>query len=231
MGIINWVAFGGILVDLVIISILISNSYWGYRRGLVAVLFKVLLFIVSLLIVFLLYKPVSNSIINNSQLDEWLSGAIRDSLEGTILQDGTLMISPTDTNISAAVVELINSFVTEALKVSSADPVGYVSINLAYFMIRVGTMIALLMVSRFFLLFVRFAAELIGNLPIIKMFNKSGGLIYGIIKGFLTIYLILAVFSVFSPLISNWGITSAIQDSTWGSKMYNNNIILNLIIK
>ena len=42
MGVINWVAFGGILVDLVIISILISNSYWGYRRGLVAVLFKIL---------------------------------------------------------------------------------------------------------------------------------------------------------------------------------------------
>ena len=230
MGIINWVAFGGILVDLVIISILISNSYWGYRRGLVAVLFKVLLFIISLLIVFLLYKPVSTSIIDNSQLDEWLSGAIRDSIEGTILQDGALMM-PTDTNISAAVVELINSFVTEALNKSSADPVGYVSLNLAYFMIRVGTMLALLIISRFFLIFVRFAAELIGNLPIIKMFNKSGGLIYGILKGVLTIYIILAVFSVISPLIANWGITSAIQDSSFGSKMYNNNIILNLIIK
>ena len=57
MGVINWVAFGGLLVDLVIISILISNSYWGYRRGLVAVLFKVLLFIVSLLIVFQLPFP------------------------------------------------------------------------------------------------------------------------------------------------------------------------------
>ena len=230
MGIINWVAFGGILVDLVIISILISNSYWGYRRGLVAVLFKVLLFIVSLLIVFLLYKPVSNSIIDNSQLDEWLSGSIRDSIEGTILQDGTLMM-PTDTNISASVVELINSFVSEALNKSTADPVGYVSLNLAYFMIRVGTMLGLLIISRFFLIFVRFAAELIGNLPIIKMFNKSGGLIYGILKGFVTIYIILAVFSVMSPLISNWGITSAIQDSSFGSKMYNNNIILNLIIK
>ena len=229
MGVINWVAFGGILVDLVIISILISNSYWGYRRGLVAVLFKILLFIVSLLIVFLLYKPVSNSIIDNSQLDEWLSGAIRDSLEGTILQDGTLMM-PTDTNVSTAVVDLINSFVTEALNESSADPVGYVSLNLAYFMIRVGTMLALLIISRFFLLFIRFAAELIGNLPIIKMFNKSGGLIYGILKGFITIYVILAVFSVVSPFIEGWGITSAIQDSTWGSKMYNNNIILNLII-
>lgn len=230
MGIINWVAFGGILVDLVIISILISNSYWGYRRGLVAVLFKVLLFVVSLLIVFLLYKPVSTSIIDNSQLDEWLSGAIRDSIEGTVLQDGTLMMS-TETNVSAAVISLIEDFVAEALDKSSADPVGYVSLNLAYFMIRVGTMLGLLIISRFFLIFVRFAAELIGNLPIIKMFNKSGGLIYGILKGILTVYIVLAVFSVISPLIANWGITSAIQDSSIGSKLYNNNIILNLIIK
>ena len=230
MGVINWVAFGGILVDLVIISILISNSYWGYRRGLVAVLFKVLLFIVSLLIVFLLYKPVSNSIIDNSQLDEWLSESISDSLDGSILKDGTLMM-PTDSTISTSVVELIKTFVAEALKQSSVEPLGYVSINLAYLMIRVGTIFALLIISRFLLLFVRFAAELIGNLPIIKMFNKSGGLIYGIIKGFLTIYVILAVFSVISPLIDGWGITSAIQDSTWGSKMYNDNVILNLIIK
>lgn len=230
MGVINWVAFGGILVDLVIISILISNAYWGYRRGLVAVLFKVLLFIVSLLIVFLLYKPVSNSIINNSQLDECLSGAIRDSLEGTILSDGTLVES-TESNFSEAVAELINSFVTEALELAEVDPIGYVSLQLSYFMIRVGTMLVLLMLSRFLLLFVRFAAELIGNLPIIKMFNKSGGLLYGIVKGFFTIYLILAVLSVISPLISSWGIISAIEDSTLGYKMYNNNLILNLIIK
>ena len=230
MGIINWVAFGGILIDLIIVSILISSSYWGYRRGLVTVLFKVLLFIVSLLIVFLLYKPVSNSIIDNSQLDEWLSTAIRDSLDGTAVKDGTLL-EASESNISTAVVDLINSFITEALKKSSVDPVGYVSINLAYFMIRVGTMLGLLIISRFLLIFVRFAAELIGNLPIIKMFNKSGGLIYGILKGFLTIYVILAVISVISPLINNWGITSAIQDSTLGNKMYNNNIILNLIIK
>ena len=72
MGVINWVAFGGILVDLVIISILISNSYWGYRKGLVSVIFKVLVFVVSLLIVFLLYKPVSNSIIDNTQFDVYL---------------------------------------------------------------------------------------------------------------------------------------------------------------
>lgn len=228
MGVINWVAFGGILVDLVIISILISNSYWGYRRGLVSVIFKVLVFVLSLLIVFLLYKPVSNSIIDNTQLDEVLSNAIRSNLEGTTLNDGALL-EPTESNFSAAVVEMINSFVTEALELAEVDPVGYVSIQLAHFMIRVGTMLLLFMVSRFFLLFIRFAAELLGNLPIIKLFNKSGGLIYGIVKGILTVYLILAVFSVISPLISSWGIISAIEDSTLGNKMYNDNIIINFI--
>ena len=87
MGVINWVAFGGILVDLVIISMLVSSIYWGYRRGLVAVVFKILVFIVSLLIVFVLYKPVSNTIIEKTEIDEWLTKSIRANLEGTTLDD------------------------------------------------------------------------------------------------------------------------------------------------
>lgn len=230
MGIINWVAFGGILVDLVIISIIISSIYWGYRRGLVAAIFKILVFIISLLIVFLLYKPVSNSIMANTQIDEKLAALIQSNLEGTTLADGNLL-EPSESNFSVAVVNMINDFVKEALQKNVPNAVGYVSVELSHFMIRVGTMLLLLIISRFFLLFIRFAAELIANLPFIKLFNKSGGLIYGVIKGFLVIYLILAVFSIISPLISSWGIIDAIQDSTLGSKMYNNNIIVNIITK
>lgn len=230
MGVINWVAFGGILVDLVIISIIVSSTYWGYRRGLVAVIFKILVFILSLVIVFILYKPVSNTIISNTKLDEKLAEAIRSNLEGTTLSDGALL-DASESNVSSAVVELINSFVSEALNKAESDAVRYVSVQLSYFMIRVGTMFLLLILSRFFLLFIRFAAEVIGNLPFIKMFNKSGGLIYGIIKGFLVVYLILAIFSIISPLISSWGIISAVEDSALGSKMYHNNFIVNLVIK
>lgn len=230
MGVINWVAFGGILVDLVIISIIISTTYWGYRRGLVAVLMKFLTFLISLIIVFLLYKPVAASIINNTQLDEKLANAIRTSLSGTILTLEGDMVQESN-SISDGVYDLIESFVTEALQKNEIDPIGYVSIQLAQFMIRVGTILTLFIVSRFFLLFIRFAAELIANLPFIKMFNRSGGLIFGIVKGFFTIYLILAVFSLASPLISKWGIIGAIDDSTLGSRMYNNNIIINFLIK
>lgn len=230
MGVINWVAFGGILVDLVIVSVFISSVYWGYRKGLVSVIFKILVFIISLIIMFLLYKPVSNSIMEKTQLDEKLAALIESNLAGTTLADGNLL-EPSESNFSTGVVELINDFVKEALKANVSNAVSYVSVELAHFMIRVATMIILLIVSRFLLVFVRFASEIIANLPVIKLFNKSGGLIYGVIKGFLVLYSSLAVFSVVSPLTANWGITDAIQDSTLGSKMYNNNLVVNLIIK
>lgn len=230
MAVINWVALGGILADLVLISMIIFNAFWGYRKGLVSVVFKILTFIISLIIVFVLYKPVSNSIMNNTQLDEKLSVAIEKNLTGTTLENGELL-EPTNTNVSESVVELINEFVKEALQKSEENAVRYVSESLAIMMIRVGTFLALFIVSRCLLLFIRFAAELIANLPIIKMFNKSGGLIYGIIRGFLTAYFILAIFSLISPVISDLGIIRAINDSMLASKLYNNNIILNIIFK
>jgi len=230
MGVINWIALGGILVDLVIISMIISNAFWGYRRGLTTVIFKVLVFIISLLIVLVLYKPVSQTIIDKTSLDEKLATSMEEIFLGTTLVDGNLLETE-NTNVSAGIVELINSFVTEALEKSEVDPVGYVSLQLSYFMIRLGTMLILFMLSRTLLLFIRFAAELIANLPIIRLFNKSGGLVFGIIKGFLTAYLILAVFSLISPLISEFGIIQAIQDSHLGNSMYNNNFIINLFIK
>lgn len=233
MGVINWVAFGGILVDLVIISMIASNAFWGYRRGLVGVVFKILTFLISILIVFVLYKPVSNTIMEHTKLDEWLSNKIAISIQGTSLEDGELLDyeQGENSNFSKVVIDQLNSFVQEALRESVSNVVEYVSENIAIKMIRIGTMLLLFIISRFFLLFIRFLAEILANLPIIKMFNRSGGLIYGVIKGFLITYVILGVFSLASPLIADWGILDAIQDSTLGRKMYNDNIIIHFISK
>lgn len=232
MGVINWVAFGGVLVDLVIISIIISNAFWGYRRGLVGVLFKFLMFVVSIVIVFLLYKPASNAIIERTQIDDWLASKIAQNIEGTTLQDGNLLeYDEENSTISKGMVDILNSFVTEALDKSVSNVVGYVSTNLAIGMVRIGTMLLLFMISRCLLLFVRFAAEFIANLPFVRMFNKSGGMVYGVVKGVVVIYVMLAVFSIASPLISDWGVIDAIQDSTFGKKMYNDNVIINVVLK
>ena len=136
-----------------------------------------------------------------------------------------------NSNISKVVVEELNSFVRDALKKSEDNVIGYISQNIAVQIIRIGTMLVLFIVARIFLLFIRFFAEILANLPIIKMFNRSGGLVYGVIKGFLITYVILGIFSIASPLIANWGVLDAIQDSKLGNKMYNENIIIEFISK
>ena len=80
MNITNALSFGAIIVDLFIISILLSSTIIGYKKGLIAVAFKILCFIVSIIIVFILYKPVSNWVINNTTIDEKLADVIYSSL-------------------------------------------------------------------------------------------------------------------------------------------------------
>ena len=43
-------SLGGIIVDLIILFIITSSTYLGYRKGLVGVIFKLCVFIVSILI-------------------------------------------------------------------------------------------------------------------------------------------------------------------------------------
>lgn len=231
MGVINWSAAGGIICDLVLISILLSSTALGYRKGLVGVLYKIIAFVVSLIIVFVLYKAVAQIIIDNTQLDEKLAVAIETKLSGAKIDDAGNIIADRDSNIPINVINFVNSLVKDTVETKKAEAVTYISNELSIFMVRTGTMIVLFIVSNVLLWFLRSVLEVIANLPIISLFNKSGGIIYGVIKGFLIIYLILAIASLLSPLFSNGAILRAINQSYFGSRMYNNNILLNFVLK
>ena len=73
-----------IVVDLVILAIMAICLIVGYVRGLTGSLIKILSFVLSLVIAFVLFVPVSSLIINNTQIDENLEQSIRDM----IIQDG-----------------------------------------------------------------------------------------------------------------------------------------------
>ena len=92
-----------------------------------------------------------------------------------------------------------------------------------------GVLIVLFVVSRIILVFIKGLTQLITKLPIIKQFDKLGGILYGLLEAFIIIYVILAILSFVSPMISQTGILQAIENSFLGSIMYNNNLLLKLI--
>lgn len=229
-GVINWSSIGGILVDMVLISILVSTIYSGYRRGLVGVAFHIATFIVSIIIVLVVYKPVSQAIIDKTDWDDKLSIAIQDRLTGAMIDEEGNIIPDNTSKIPTNMINFVNKLLKDPIDKAKMNMTTYVSNNLAIVMVRYGTMIVLFVISNILLSFLKSVFELIASLPFIRLFNRSGGIIYGIVKGFLIVYFILAILSVFSPLISHWGIINAVNDAFIGSRMYNNNILLNFVL-
>ena len=167
----------------------------------------------------------------HTQIDEWLIGKIEQIISGSTLANGELIKYNENATISQGAVDIINSFVSSAIKKSVDNIAHYVAVNLATYIIQIGSLLFLFIVSRILLLFLRLFADIIASLPIIKKINKTGGLVYGLLKAILITYSILAVFSILSPILSNWGLLDAIQDSRIGKTMYNDNIVLNVVFK
>ena len=58
----------GVIVDLIIIAIVALSTYLAYKKGLVALAIKLCAVVISIVITLLLYKPVSNLIINTTSI-------------------------------------------------------------------------------------------------------------------------------------------------------------------
>ena len=170
----------GIVVDLIIVAILALSIFLGYKKGLVDVAIKIFAFIIAIVVTFLLYKPFANIVINVTGIDE--------AIENSILENANkAMQSDRDDEISK---ELKNN-VTGGIIPGAAR-------NIAVSIVTGGCAIILFLVVRIGLVFITALADAIAKLPILKQFNKAGGIIYGALRGIIVIYVALLIISTFS---------------------------------
>ena len=211
-----------IIVDIVILAILALCLILGYKRGLTGSLIKILSFVVSLVIAFVLFIPVSNVIINNTQIDENLEQSIRE----LIIQENTN--STEESKMPEAITDYISEKVEQAADGAKESIVNSTATDVAQTIVRAGTWIALFIIARILLIFLRFITSLIAKLPVIKQFDKLGGIIYGLLEALIIVYVLLAIISFVAPM-TNGTLSEAIDSSILGNLMYNNNLLLKII--
>ena len=66
-----------IIIDIVIVAIIALCIFFGYKRGLTGSLLKILSFVLAIVIAFILFKPVSNLVINHTNCDDYLKEYIK----------------------------------------------------------------------------------------------------------------------------------------------------------
>lgn len=203
-----------ILIDLLLVSIIALFVLIGYKQGLVKSAIKILSFFIAVIISLILYKPISNTIIVHTSLDDTIKNIIVENvkIEEKKEEDSNVIKE----NLSNKIIVGANNTIEEAAN------------SFAVKIIELGVILLLYLVTRLVLRFISALTDLITNLPILKQINKTGGIIYGFLKGIFIIYAILGIIYLISPIISKNAFD--IIDSTIITKeIYNNNILLTLI--
>ncbi len=215
-----------IIIDLVIVAIIALCVLVGYHKGLTGSLLKIVSFVLALIIAFILFKPVSNFIIDKTDWDENLEQAIRESI---LKDDGKTDDETQKEKMPEVITDYINNAVEKAGNEAKTAIVDSTARDVSVMIINIAVAIALFIVSKIILLLVKGLANLLTKLPVIKQFDKLGGIIFGILQSLVIIYIVLAIISFASPMMSETGIIEGLQKSYIGSNMYNNNLLLKII--
>ena len=218
-----------IIVDLIILAVLLICIGLGYKRGLTGCLLKIISFVLAIVIACILFKPVANIIINNTQIDDDLEKSIKN-----------IIVKPEDGNETKEEIEnntetindnttmptVVEKYINETIENTSDDirekVADATARKVAITIINAGTWIILLVV-------LKIISNWITKLPIIKQFDKLGGIIYGLAEALIIIYFVMAIISFISPMIPDSTIILSIKKSFLGSFMYNSNLLLKII--
>ncbi len=202
----------GIIIDLVIVLFILASVFLGYRKGLISLGIHLCAFIIAIIITFLLYRPIATVVINSTTIDEKLQETIQTNVENFMAEDKD------STSTNSLIESAKNGMLPEASRT--------LAINIIYGI----TMILLFAIARICLIFVSGIANAIAKLPILKQFNKLGGIIYGLLRGFLIVYVILMLMNLVIAISPKSSINQMINDSYIAKTMATYNI-LNVFFK
>lgn len=196
------------LIDIIILGIIALSTFIGYKKGLIKVAFGLVSFLLAIVISVVLYRPISNFIINHTPIDDTIEQTIEERLSSTNTTD-----------------EETNSIVANYYSNIKNASTNVIADNISKTIINIGCILIVFMLSNIILLFFKFSGDLIAKLPLIKQFNHAGGFIYGLLKGFVLIYVFFALVAILSPVININSFVNIINSSIISNIIYNNNII------
>lgn len=211
----------GIILDIVIIAIMALSIFLGYRKGLIKVAVSLFALLIAIVVTLLFYKPVSDVIIEKTDLDE--------QIEEAIIENASKKIEEESSEEEGNVIENLQQYVDNTVAETQNEIVESAAQVISVRVINIIAIIGLFLATRLLLILLVLISNIITELPIIKQFNDLGGIIYGIIRGLVIIYVILAIVYFIVSMSANTNITNLIDSSIITKFMYSNNILLNLI--
>lgn len=217
------------IADVIIVALVALAGFLGYKKGFIKTGFGFVSLFAAVVITFMFYKPVMGLIKEYTGFEQWLTeylynidltGKENNNSEQETLKTGQNYID----NLPTEVVELIG---LDEIKENAKNMVIQKIVEFAEKLLAI---VIVYIVARIALFIVVLVLDLIAKLPILKQFNETLGLIAGVILGLVRIYAVFIVITLLGSLPFANGIVSTINSSLIASFLYNNNLLLRLLL-
>ena len=217
----------GIILDIIIVAAIALSIFLGYKKGLVGVAFKILSFIVAIVLAFILSTPVSNYIIENTEFDDNIHNTIQKALESKTTEAEEE--NEEEANVSNVITDYVAKEIKKATAETQNEVASVVATSLTKTIVKALTFIGIFLVARIILFFFKFLAEALAEMPILKQFNEVGGIAYGVLRGAFLVYLFFAIVSLLASIINLDGLLELINASFISKFLYDNNLLLKIL--
>ncbi len=204
------------LADICVLIIVAFFIWSGYKAGLMKSFVKVASYIISLIISFFLYPVISDLLVKTP---------IYDKLVEIISQK--YIVDNVSDSLGQGAFGIMSNYISSGIQNAAMG----IAESMAVLIINILAFIIILILSK---IIIRVVGNLLGlftKLPVIKQFNRLGGAVLGGLIGVLVLYILSAVLILFSPLDPQSKALYEIENSTFASEIYENNVILDFLGK
>ena len=157
------------IADLIVLAVMALCIFLGYKRGLIHVAVRFLGFFVALIVSLILYTPISNYIIENTNVVANIQTVIQEKIYHEDNQEQDVEEIEENGSLTESIKQSVENY-AEEIKTNSVE---FISKKIAIIVVRVATWIGLFIAVRIIMIFIKLFASAIEELPVIKQFNKA----------------------------------------------------------
>lgn len=222
----------GIIIDLIIVVLFILSVWEGYKKGLTKSLLKIFTFILAIIISFILFKPISSFIINQTQIDDNIQETIIKTFEEEDVKENKQEIK--EKKEAKETPNIFYNYIEDKIMQVGDEAKEYVietaSREITDAIIDIIVFIVVFIISRIILIFIKAIADLITKIPVIKQFDELGGGIYGLLRAIVIIMILFTILAIVLPFMQDANSLTIIDESILSKFIYENNMIIRIIL-
>ena len=216
-----------IIIDIIAIVLIALAVIEGRRKGIVKMLWRIAAWILTLVLVLVLVKPVTEWAMTTDTVQN-LINQFTFAFENNLSQSELATVTPEKiSELTDIPVMFIPEGITDSIGGGIAAMAAALAISIAQIAVKLVAALGLFIVIRIALSIVFRILNLATKLPLIHGANKLLGMAMGFINIMFILYIVLGIAAVYIEPSSQWDI--AINSTYLVKNLYNNNILLSFI--